>query len=34
MSIGTPQGDFNIKSIELNKPVDDKVFKPTDGSGN
>jgi outer membrane lipoprotein-sorting protein len=29
MTIGTPQGDFVFKTIELNKPISDDVFKPS-----
>ncbi len=29
MTVGTPQGDLVFKTIELNKPVDDGIFKPT-----
>lgn len=28
MTMGTPQGDITFKSVEFNKPVDDKIFKP------
>ncbi len=28
MTYGTPQGDLKYKTIEINKPVDDNVFKP------
>ena len=28
MTYATPQGDLKFKSIEINKPVDDKIFKP------
>lgn len=29
MTIGTPQGDVTFKTVEINKPVDDKMFKPS-----
>ncbi len=28
MTFGTPQGDIVFKSAEINKPVDEKIFKP------
>ena len=28
MTMGTPQGDITFKTIEINKPVDDKIFTP------
>jgi len=28
MTLGSVQGDFTIKTIEINKPVDESVFKP------
>jgi hypothetical protein len=30
MVLGSSQGDFTIKTIEINKPVDASVFKPAD----
>jgi outer membrane lipoprotein-sorting protein len=29
MTISSPMGDINFKSIELNKPIDESIFKPT-----
>jgi hypothetical protein len=28
MTITTPQGDVNFKSVEVNKPIDENIFKP------
>ncbi len=28
MTISTPQGDITFKSIEINKPIDESIFKP------
>jgi outer membrane lipoprotein-sorting protein len=28
MTVSSPQGDVTFKSIEINKPVDDSIFKP------
>ncbi len=28
MTISSPMGDINFKSIELNKPIDESIFKP------
>ena len=30
MTMSTPQGDINFKTIEINKPIADDVFVPTD----
>jgi len=30
MSMESPQGPLAIKDVEINKPVDDNIFKPTD----
>ncbi len=29
MTMGSPQGDITFKTVELNKPIDEKIFKPT-----
>lgn len=29
MSIGTPQGEMVISKVEINKPVDESIFKPS-----
>jgi hypothetical protein len=28
MTVGSPQGDITFKSIEINKPIDESIFKP------
>ncbi len=28
MNVSSPQGDVTYKSVEINKPVDEKIFKP------
>jgi hypothetical protein len=28
MSIESPEGPITLKSVEINKPVDEKIFKP------
>ncbi len=30
MTMGSPQGDVTFKTVEINKPIDNSIFKPTD----
>jgi len=29
MTVSSPQGDITFTSVEINKPIDDKIFVPT-----